>query len=729
MSIGDFIIKNRKKFLILIICITIFFISILSKGIKYEFEEESFLPENEVVKANERILKEYTKEYLVPILIKSKSGNVLNKSNLIEILIIEKKLYENFSVMPISIADIIITNATYEEKIKIIKKLSDKNITQIISLPFFKKYASLFLSKDFNGKEAKATIIKFGLNGSLIKNRKYALENESKISAIIGDNYKYIEVSVLGLRSIAKQIMDANNKSLIILLPLSFILVVIILIFVFGNFKDVIISLLALALAIIWMIGFGCLLDFTFNPLLTSIPVLLVGLGIDYGIHIKKKIEESGIDGVDKVAMALFLSAFTTSIAFLSNTSSTIQSLKQFGILSSFGIFSCLFIMLFFMTTEKEKKKKRKKELEIKIAHFIKRNKKIIATLTFILTLIFSFFALSIKAEFDMLDFLPKEMKVTHDIEYLLENFKAAEGEEAIIVIKGDVLEPSIFKKIHNIEENLGDDKYVVKEGILSISSLMEDYADVYGIRYNKSFSLLYKKYFENGLPKENTTRENIRELYDLLYRINPYDVKRILHEGYDECIIRIPTNTQKEEKNIKILYKELKEDCNDGLITGGIITSYIILKELRRSQINSLMITILISFIILESIFIRKKKLIGIISLSPVIISAIWIIGTMSLLNIPLTITTITVASLAVGLGIDYSIHMTYSFIREKDMIKCISSTSIALFGSALTTIASFSLLSFSFLPPLKIFGISIAIAISYSFLLCVFVLPIFLE
>jgi len=314
-------------------------------------------------------------------------------------------------------------------------------------------------------------------------------------------------------------------------------------------------------------------------------------------------------------------------------------------------------------------------------------------------------------------------MKVTHDIEYLLENFKAG-GEEAIIVIKGDILEPSIFKKIHNIEENLGDDKYVVKEGILSISSLMEDYADVYGIRYNKSFSLLYKKYFEDGLPKENVTRENIRELYDLLYRINPYDVKRILHEGYNECIIRIPTNTQKEEKNIKILYKELEEDCNDGLITGGIITSYVILKELRRSQIDSLMITILVSFIIL-SIFMKKKKFIGIISLSPVIISAIWIIGTMSLLNIPLTITTITVASLAVGLGIDYSIHMTYSFIREKDMIKCISSTSIALFGSALTTIASFSLLSFSLLPPLKIFGISIAIAISYSFILCVFVLP----
>jgi len=192
--------------------------------------------------------------------------------------------------------------------------------------------------------------------------------------------------------------------------------------------------------------------------------------------------------------------------------------------------------------------------------------------------------------------------------------------------------------------------------------------------------------------------------------------------------VIRISTNTEKKEKNVNILYKELQNDLNgsNGSITGGIISSYIILKEFRNSQLKSLIITILVSFFILGIIFfkIEKSLSLAIISIIPVLFSAIWIIGTMALLNIPLTMTTITVASLAVGLGIDYSIHMTYRFIHSREIIKTISSTGVALLGSALTTIAAFSLLSFSLLPPLRLFGISIAIAIFYSFILCVFIL-----
>jgi len=145
----------------------------------------------------------------------------------------------------------------------------------------------------------------------------------------------------------------------------------------------------------------------------------------------------------------------------------------------------------------------------------------------------------------------------------------------------------------------------------------------------------------------------------------------------------------------------------------------------------ESLIITLLLSMIILIFVFYMKGKsfLLGLISTVPVILSAIWIMGTMAILGIPLTITTITVTSLAVGLGIDYSIHIMHRFIEERDEEKVIYSTGPALLGSALTTISAFGLLSFSFLPPLRMFGMAVSIAIFYAFISAVLILPAIME
>lgn len=723
--------KHRKKFLVIICVISIFFsLNILFKGIDYEFEEENFLPRNEIVNENERILKEYANEYIVPVLIKNE--NVLSKENLLEMLKVEKKIYEEMEAKPLSIADVIAsiylymknsTSYSYEKKIEAMENLSQNDIINILNFPFIKNYASLLLSKDFDGMKAEAAIIRIALDGSLIKDDKKAYENESRIAGYV----KNISASVLGLRIISEEIMNANNKSISILLPLSFSLVIFVLLLLYRNFFDVLISLLSLSLAILWTVGFISAFNIKFNPLIASIPVLLVGIGIDYAIHVKMRINEEGMPkAIDSIAIPLALSALTTSIAFLSNISSTVPTLRTFGIVCSFGIFSCLFITPYVTSFRKGRKRKKRK-------FYIPKNGKIVS-IAIIFTIITAYFALNIEAEFDMLDFLPEKLEITKDINYLLKNFEIAQGEEAIILARGNAADPAFLKNLWNTQKNIEDDEFVIKNEISSILTLMRDYAEKtpFDLRYNESFSIEYKKYFENGLPKENVTEEEIKMLFNLLFKIAPNDARRVLHPSYDECLIRIPTNTGKKEQNISILYKQLKEDLEikNAVITGGIISGYVILKAFRSSQLKSLFITIIVSFIILEIIFFRRTKhlLAGLLCLLPVVLSAIWIIGTMSMLGIPLTITTISVASLAVGLGIDYSIHLSYRYFDTKKQEE-IELTAFALLGSALTTISAFALLSFSPLPPLRLFGISIAIAISYSFIACVFVLPAILK
>jgi len=342
-------------------------------------------------------------------------------------------------------------------------------------------------------------------------------------------------------------------------------------------------------------------------------------------------------------------------------------------------------------------------------------------------------YSLKIEAKFDMKSFLPEKIDISRKTNYLLSEFEVSDLEEVNVLIRTDLKDAQNIVEIMDIIENINDNPYIIKIGgesqISSIFSLMRDYANSsYGLYFDSNFSELYNKFFENDILKKNLSDE-ISSLYDYLYSISP-EASKFLNKDYSATVIRIYTNTGKKEKNIEMLYNELAKDLKGkGIITGNIIVGFMVLKEIRNSQLSSLFFTIISSLILVEIFFcIRKKSyFLGFVSMFPVFISVLWIMGTMSIFNINLTITTATVASLAVGLGIDYSIHITYKIIdRGKDGLIKITNT---LIGAMLTTIFAFSLLSLSLLPPLKTFGILIAISISYTFWLCILILPILLS
>lgn len=76
------------------------------------------------------------------------------------------------------------------------------------------------------------------------------------------------------------------------LLGLSLLLIVAIVLFQYRSVSDVLLALAGLIATIVWMFGVGVLLDpdfvglvGSFTQVSTAVPVLLVGLGVDYAIH------------------------------------------------------------------------------------------------------------------------------------------------------------------------------------------------------------------------------------------------------------------------------------------------------------------------------------------------------------------------------------------------------------------------------------------------------------
>lgn len=225
-------------------------------------------------------------------------------------------------------------------------------------------------------------------------------------------------------------------------------------------------------------------------------------------------------------------------------------------------------------------------------------------------------------------------------------------------------------------------------------------------------------------------------------------EAKTILYRPkskYEATLIRyyLDASLQLDEgnlhDNLELLKKEMNEDIADygdttTTATGTSIIQLFIISSLSSSQLISTGISILLAALVL--ILTYRSPTLGIITTIPVGITMIWILGTMFFFGYILDPMTITVTSITIGIGIDYAIHATTRFRlvadRTGDIVKAVSETIShtggALLIAALTTSLAFGILVLAPIPPQQRFGIILALTITYSFLISVLFLPLFL-
>ncbi len=854
-SLGQAVSGHPKMTISILIVVSILaagFIAVF--GIDQEFSEASFMPESEAVLAQEDVADLFSTSnvYSVTILVKDKDQDVLTSGALEEILIVERDIVNDPEVIPIlmnpdvpsananSIADIVAQSAlaaqgnmapTYDEKIIAIQNMNDTMIKQTITAllssnftpPQVKGMFSMLLTSDFNPEggiiQAKGTMIFISLNGSLGEEEEsqhgmtaqestFSLTEERMDTIVTGLDLQSTEMRVMGMSLIMNEIMDANNENMRILLPAAFIMVFIILAVVFRNGWDMAISLASLLMGILWMYGFGTALGFSFNPMTLVVPILIVGLGIDYGIHLTmrhreeirkgSKVDDAVGKTIHFVGTALLLVTITTVAAFLSNLASPMDPLKDFGIIATIGITCCFFTMVTFVPaamhikdTRKAKKLKKKEEEKEKIEELESQEKSNVKkagpsaltrgislgaaaaerapALVIIVVLLISsgavLGAMNLETEFNFEDFLPDDLEISQDLNYMMNEFSMGGGEapEIQLLIKGDITNPELFRSIDTTIGNMEGDDYVIQSGgapsVKSISSLIKDWATnstIYGFQddnYDSGFQVLYNSTFEaDGTISSSATRDDVKTIYDWLF-MNPFsnrNARSLLHRtddgDYDATVLRISiTLMGTESKEMHELMDDIETDkisltssSDSSILTGGSIVGVLMLDLMNESQTKTLILTLIICLVFMVIVFYAKDRsiMLGVMTMLPVIFCVLWILGTMYILGISLNIMTLMVTALTIGIGVDYGIHISNRFGEDLGVFDNISDamrntvthTGLALFGGAATTIAGFGLISFASMPPIAQFGLITALTILYSSVTAVFVLPTFL-
>ena len=175
--------------------------------------------------------------------------------------------------------------------------------------------------------------------------------------------------------------------------------------------------------------------------------------------------------------------------------------------------------------------------------------------------------------------------------------------------------------------------------------------------------------------------------------------------------------------------------DGSEITITGGDSLIALVTEELTASQVVSVGLTALAALLILVLFFgvTQFRPALGLITIIPIAVALVWVLGAMWVMRISYNMVTALITALTIGIGVDYTIHLTHRFLEEEResrrirdaMQRAMTTTGGALLASALTTAVGLLVLLFAPLDPMRQLGMLTAVTILLALVAAFAVLP----
>ncbi len=569
-------------------------------------------------------------------------------------------------------------------------------------------------------------------------------------------------------------------------------LVVVLLLFVaFRSIKGVLFPFLSLNVALVWTYGTMNLFGMNFTALEVAVAPLVLGLGIDYAIHlqralsdIREKVEdtaEAWMRACGKLSVPLTLAVVTTVAAFLANIISPLPPLATFGIALAFGVIcaflsSTLLIGALHVVFDNGKQSKSMSPLRLTnltkpLLQLHKKQQVAVLLVAIAISGASVVGAMQLETDFDLSDFVNEEMEIMSVRNDINENYDSAGWKYVYVLMEpvdGGVIPDDgiLLDQLRNLHSKLEsnhdvvgtDDRYpspsyegpyiVLRDAILRDESFGNSTLEIFaGDVYEKAgkevdlgslFSELQLNYTIADPVSGKTWSDRVNATVNL-------DGTNIAHLRNE---VRVEATTSDESKRVVSEFEsmfgstsdegQLRESLKDHAVihvTGDLVILQQVLEGLSSSQVKSTAISLVVSFVVL--LLLTRRVLPALIVLLPVGMASLWVVGSMAVLGLKWNVLTVLVTALTLGIGIDYTIHMwrriEWELKRQDDhwaaLKTSLETTGVALMLSALTTAAGFIVLLLSPMPVIQDFGLITAVTVFFSLVLALVLLPVLLE
>ncbi|MFB6145623.1 MAG: MMPL family transporter [Candidatus Nanohaloarchaea archaeon] len=196
-------------------------------------------------------------------------------------------------------------------------------------------------------------------------------------------------------------------------------------------------------------------------------------------------------------------------------------------------------------------------------------------------------------------------------------------------------------------------------------------------------------------------------------------------NRDHTASLMFVQLNEEMNEKNIKKATSTIQENIDqtpmypgmDVTITGLPVIRTDIGKVLVSDSVTTISAA---SVLILILLTLTRGIVYGPITFIPLFVGLIWTLGAMGLFGIPLTIATIALGSMILGLGVEYGSFITERILEEKRetdvenaVRNAVPTTGLAILGSSSTTVIGFSALLIASISFIRNLGLTLALGI----------------
>ena len=474
-----------------------------------------------------------------------------------------------------------------------------------------------------------------------------------------------------------------SQKDMRTFTPVMFAVALIILLALFNNISGILIPAITISINIIWTVGLFVMFGNKMNMVSGMLIPLIFIISLATTVHILNRFyqevkitgdrRESMLKTVKHISVPCFLMCVTTSIGFLSLIASDVTPVKTTGIFMAAGIMMSFIVCITlvpgmlslfpewmsrpFMNIQKDRESGHKEFRGL--YGFIGRFVKNYTIYVFALSLLFVGVAIygitKIDAESSIFESFPESSEITISTEHIEKELMGLIPMDIVVDAGkiGGVFQPDVLVNMENLQDHL--------KGIPEVT---------------KSVSVAdYVKYLNTLLNKDNPdsqviTKDKAIDYVKLASLHGDTIVKSLYTEDYNEGRVSV------RMKNVgSSRYQAIVNDIEGFIkanfplnvvctITGIVPLLMDMQGYLIESQIKTFTLAFILIFICIALLL--KSARIGMMSMIPNLVPIAVTLGVMGYVGINLDVATIMIASVAIGISVDDTIHFSIPFQRR---------------------------------------------------------------
>ncbi len=565
-----------------------------------------------------------------------------------------------------------------------------------------------------------------------------------RIDSILSTHPGQESIHYGGLPYLRQAIDKDIRRDGLLLIPIALILMVFFLYLVFREWRGVWLPFLVVVMSALVGLALIPLLGWKFYIITLLVPILLIAVANDYGIHMIAKYQEMNTPGNGRsmkgisarITRSLWQPVTLTGITTIAGISAlwahSMIPARQMAVVASAGILLAIFFSLVLLPALlsllhmpaphphfKLEKVNHSKNLMSRFALLVVKRKRLIPLVSLLVTLGVAVGILFLKVDSNEENFFPEKHEVKQAAELI--NSKFGGSENISVMFRGDMMNPALLQRMERYRTQLEMMESI--DQTISFSGVVREISKA----LNDPGEELYDR-----IPD---SREAVAQ-YITLYSMSgdPGELEQLVDFNYEygHLVIRINDATRETVRSVLGKIRKMTAEDPAFVLVGGY--GYVrsqLADQVISGTVWSLGIALLTILLLLSLIF--RSAIAGFLGIIPVAISVVILLGIMGWTGVRLDVATALLSSIMIGVGIDYTIHFLWRYREERKkkrhpreaVITTLTTTGRGIVFNALSVMVGFVVLLVSSFTPIRFFGLLVVVSIFSCLVGALIILP----